>query len=302
MNPARLRWGILFILAGTIFLLINYDVLEWYVWDDILALWPVILIAIGIEKIFSKSDKLIFISYLAPVAFAGVVLWVAFTGYGGHYGFIDRVGSNSYKLDTDDEITKLVIDMDVNNVDVIFRESSSSTFRCRYNGLRYKPDIDYDFDDGIGTIEITEKRSYSKFIRTSRDRDYKRWTCRVTDEYPLSIKFVGNKSDMDIDCSSLNIEELRMESERGDINMQLGDLSDNIKLFVEGKDGEFTIKVPEVSGLKIIESPEEFGNLFERIGLIEVGGVYQTEGFEQAANKIELDIASDVSQLSIDFY
>ena len=71
----------LFILVGTLLLLNNVGRLDWWVWNDILSLWPLLLIAIGIEKIF-QNTRLSFISYLSTVALVAVVLWAAIGSFG----------------------------------------------------------------------------------------------------------------------------------------------------------------------------------------------------------------------------
>ena len=54
MNPARFRWGILFILVGVLLLLNNIGQLSWDVWVDIANLWPLILIAIGVSLLINR--------------------------------------------------------------------------------------------------------------------------------------------------------------------------------------------------------------------------------------------------------
>ncbi len=88
MNPARFRWGILLILIGVLFLLNNIGTLDWWMWNDIWSLWPLILIAIGVEKIFTKT-KFEVIAYLAPLALAAIVVWTAAESRDGQ-GFAGR--------------------------------------------------------------------------------------------------------------------------------------------------------------------------------------------------------------------
>jgi len=70
MSPARLRWGLLFIAVGVLLLATKSNWLSGYYWLELLDWWPVLLIAIGIEKIFLKTSVRI-ISYLSFLAFCG---------------------------------------------------------------------------------------------------------------------------------------------------------------------------------------------------------------------------------------
>jgi hypothetical protein len=52
MNIGRIRNGAILISAGVVLLLNTMDHLSWAVWFRIFSLWPVLLIAIGIELLF----------------------------------------------------------------------------------------------------------------------------------------------------------------------------------------------------------------------------------------------------------
>ena len=55
MSPARFRWGAILIQIGILWLLKNFDVITTDFWEDLLLYFPIILIAVGVEKIFTKS-------------------------------------------------------------------------------------------------------------------------------------------------------------------------------------------------------------------------------------------------------
>jgi hypothetical protein len=62
MTPARFRWGMLFILLGTLLLLVNADVLSHNFWIDFIYLLPFLLIAIGLENLRSNQTRDPFLS------------------------------------------------------------------------------------------------------------------------------------------------------------------------------------------------------------------------------------------------
>ena len=128
MSPARFRWGILFILIGGLLLLNNLGVLPWWVWADILSLWPLLLIAIGVEKIFTRS-RVEFIAYLAPVGLAVVVVWVAFGGLtAGDFRLIRRGDTYRYTIDRDPEVKRIKAVFDLDDTDIDLRNSGTRLF------------------------------------------------------------------------------------------------------------------------------------------------------------------------------
>lgn len=301
MTPARFRWGIFFILAGGLFLLHNFDVIDWYVWEDIVGLWPVILIAIGIEKIFAKS-KAVIISYMAPVLFAAIVFWVAIGSSYSNMDFTRRGDTYRYEIENDGELSSVELTIDIKNVDINLRKSSSDLFNGRFKRRKYKPDIDYDVSDGVAKIEVGEEK-HSWEWRDSRYRSsYDNWNLRVTDNLPLNLKCIGGKSDMELNCKTLNLQEIFVNSDRGRIDMYLGDVSQNVKVSLEGEDAKFSLYAPEGSGVKVSGFSDDLVRLFERIGFVEADGNYTNPGYDSLSNKIEVELSPDISQLSIDFY
>lgn len=75
-------WPILMIGAG-VFLLLNYfGPRVWISWTHVAQLWPVILIAIGIDLVFKReSGWMAMIGILLTIALVGGAVWVAFQGY-----------------------------------------------------------------------------------------------------------------------------------------------------------------------------------------------------------------------------
>ena len=89
MNPSRVRWGITLILIGLVFLANNLGGLSWWVWYDLMRLWPVLLIVIGLEIIVKRS-KLQVLGYLSSIL---VIATFAYVIYDNRDGNDDGYGS-----------------------------------------------------------------------------------------------------------------------------------------------------------------------------------------------------------------
>ncbi|MFH1700948.1 MAG: DUF5668 domain-containing protein [Candidatus Zixiibacteriota bacterium] len=301
MTPARFRWGILFILAGGLILMQNFGVIDWYAWEDIAALWPLILIAIGVEKIFAKS-KAVFISYLAPVLFAGIVLWVAIGSSYSDLDFTRRGDTYKYEIEKDTEIAGIEMTVDIKNVDINLKKSATDLFNGRFNRRKYKPDIGYDASGGIAKIDITEEKRLWGWSDSHYRSSYDQWNIRVADGLPLNMKLYGGRSDMDLDCKLLDLRELYVKSVSGRIDIHIGNIPEYIKVSLDGNGGNYSLHAPEGSGIKVTGYSDDLRRLFERIGFAEVEDTYINPGFDTLSNKIELELSPEISQFSIDFY
>lgn len=303
MSPARFRWGVLFVLVGGLLLLNNMDVLAWWVWADILSLWPLILIAIGVEKIFTKSRAQV-IAYLAPVALAAVVVWVAFDGFdSGDFQLTRRGDSYRYAIDTDSDAERISAVFELDDIDMQLKSTGTRLFRSRSSGWKSVPGVDYDLDDGIARLEITPRIGrLPGWIRIDNWHRSGDWDIYLSDALPVDLTCYGDRADMTLDCRNIHLEDLTVDSRRGDIRVQVGTLSDAVKIRLEGQDADFRIVVPEAGGVRVSGADNSLSSFFERIGLVLSDGVFETAGYDTLTPKVELDISPDITRFSLDFH
>jgi len=78
MSGTQFLKGLAIILVGIILLLNNFNILDWSVWYNILRLWPLLLISLGISLIFRRR-----LSWLAPLV---IVLGIIIGAVAGNMG------------------------------------------------------------------------------------------------------------------------------------------------------------------------------------------------------------------------
>jgi hypothetical protein len=303
MSPARFRWGILFITVGVLLLLNNIGELDWWVWTDILSLWPLILIAIGLEKIFTKS-RTEFIAYLPILGLAAAVFWVAFDGFDSDNDYLTHRGSTyRYTIEMESDVDKIEAKFDFEDNDATLNNTGTRLFRARAGAWRTVPKVEFDEQNGVGKLEVsTQKKRLPNWIRIDKWGRENDWDLYLSDQIPVSLECSGDKSDMSLDCRDILLEDLRVESEEGDIRIKLGSLQDIVKVKLEGSGADYRVSVPSGCGLRVTGTGEELNRFFNRKGLIEMEGYYQNEGYDSLAPKIELDLSRDLTQFSLDYY
>jgi len=302
MSPARFRWGVLFILVGGLLLLNNMDVLEWWVWADILSLWPLILIAIGVEKIFTRTRAEVF-AYLAPVALAAVVVWVAFDGFTvGDYRLTKRGSDYRYIIDMDSDAERIQAAFDLDDTDIDLKSTGTRLFQARSRGWKSVPGVDYELDDGVAELDVSPRIGrLPGWIKIDNWRRSGDWDVRLSDKLPIRISCYGDRADMTLDCRNLQVEDLLVDSRRGDVRIMIGLLVDDVKVRLEGENADFRLTVPEAGGVRVSGADDRLTNFFERNGLGETDGVFQTEGYDTLSPQIELDLSREITRFSLDF-
>jgi hypothetical protein len=299
MSPARLRWGLLLVLLGILWLLRNWEILNDNFWYDLLAYLPVVLIAVGIEKIFTKS-KLQFISYLTSIFLFFGALYIAFAGSAGNIAgsFFSR---SVYTQEYDPTITRLRAVLKLDETDLTIRDSGDDLIYGRFAKFTRKPRIDYEVVDNVARVTFTSRpRSWLGDVITIKSDSPQDWYMRFSKDVPLDLKCIGDRSDMHLNLSTTPLRNLELYADESTVYLKIGELEPLVKVVVGGEDLKLRLRVPENVGLKI--TGEDYQSYLTRLGLLEKDGSFINEGFDTLDKKIEVDLDDRLSSLSIDFF
>jgi len=302
MTPARFRWGLLFILVGTLMLLAQADVLNLNFLIDFIYLFPFLLIAIGIEKIFAKT-QLKAISYLTSVLLVGGALYVAFegSGYSSDQSFFES-GSICWEAD-DERVDVIDADLKLGNANLTVRSASDDLFRARFGEWSLKPRSNLEIADGVAEITLSGRSLKRRFgdgtvgIETGHDDD---WRVSFAKDIPLSLKCKGSYGDVHLNLAANPVRDLHLDMDDAVIYVKFGCLEPEVRFTVVGDDAELRLRIPQEAGLQVsgLDDPE----YLQEIGLLDLDSVFATDGFDTASCQILVELEDRFRSLSIDFY
>jgi hypothetical protein len=299
MSPARFRWGLFLVLLGTLWFLRNLDVLNDNFWVDLLFYLPVVLIAVGVEKIFSKS-KLQFISYLTSVfLFVGAV-YIAVSGSSADIAgnFFSR---SDYSQDGDPSITVLHAVIDLDETDLTIRDAGDELIYGRFNRFTRKPKIEYTRQGNEATVTLTSHpQTWLGGVIKIETNDSQDWYLRFSKDVPLEVTCRGSNSDLHLNFSTTPLRNLELNADKATVYLKLGDLEPLVKVAIIGKDSDVRLRVPRDVGLKV--TGEEYRSYLSRLGLREENNGFVSEGFDTLQSRIEVDVDSQLSSFAIDFF
>ena len=296
MTPARFRWGILFILVGFLLLLNNLGYVSWWVWEDILSLWPVLLIVIGLEKIFTKT-KLQAISYLTSLALAGAVLWAVFGG-GINYRADGR--ASRYRIDSDNSVDRIDARIEIKDNDLDIRGTDRYLFSSDYDGWGRNPEINYEVFSGTAKIDFQERKRWSTIhIKSGRSDDFNLSFDRGV---PLVLDIHGLDGDIKIDGRRLQMEKLDVYSESGWVRIYTSEDEPLTELSLGGMDASFGLNIPQEAGVKLEGKTGGLSNILRKLDLSEKDGIYYSEGYDTLELKVDISLGDELSRLSINRY
>jgi hypothetical protein len=299
MTPARLRWGLLFITVGVMVILSNLGHLDWDYWWELALWWPLLLIAIGIEKVFLKT-KLQFISYLAPLVLVGAMVVVAVDVGGTGYGRSGIFESHRWNKPLDEKVQNLKVILTHDRMDLYVDKTVTKLVSARFDDFIRKPSIDYDVVDGEAELDIRARNRSRGTIYVAGRRLRSDWRINLTDQIPVDIKCSGRKSDVNLRLDEMIPGKITIDNDDGSIYLKLGTLSTMVDIDITGYDSNVRIKIPEGVGVKV--NGDQYAGYLEEIGYLKKADNYCTENFETANIQVMLTLDDELGNLSISDY
>jgi hypothetical protein len=308
MNIGRIRNGAILLSAGVVLLLNTTNYVDWTVWLKIFSLWPVALIAIGIELLFKKS-RLAFIAFISPLLFFATILGPALF-FDSDFVDIYRT-SRTYHLsrDLDSTIVEVNPSIRLNCGKLRVSSGAEKLISAELDYYKRKPLIvsEQDNEDGSVVMKISdqERKWFSGrfgkrwFWRSSARKD---WEIRLTDQIPVSLNLYLKNGKGNLDFSDMKLRECDLEVNDSDVDIKIGSLLEDVTVAVESRSSEISVSVPEGSGLRIINHTNLSSISFSWFTLEEKDDGYQTTDFEQADHKLTLRLEGSIIQLKVRKY
>ena len=302
MNIARVRSGVIFICCGIVLLLNSLDYVSWSVWFKILSLWPVLLIAIGIELIFKKTF-LSFLAILSPILLILAILGPVYFSYGQWTRGVKWAKNYEWKVPFKEEIKRVKVTVEFKAGEL---EISSDTLNLIDADLDYwnrKPDCDYFFSDLDSTVRIKikgGKKEWGDWVWKGWRKH--EWVIRLHQKIPIDLELSSKASEADLNLTDLKVDDLSLILKASDLRVKFGK-KDFLKCKLDSDASHIRILIPEEAGIKIdseatLTSTEFSGDL----SIYQQDETYESANFESSPFQIELFLEGSVSKLEVMTY
>lgn len=313
MKTEKIIWGLIFIFIGTVFMLDNFNVINFY-WGSVWRFWPVIFILIGANMLLSRfADK----NYGAIFAASITVLVLASIGY---QGSIPREDNGWVNIKFDDK--RRDRNEDWSNASV-FSEPYSGTKSASLNiqgGATTYELIDTtsmlfqaDVKEMAGGYSLEKTTLDSVDVLNFRKRDKKGRGFKMDDmesnETRLSlnsnpiwdIKVEMGAGSTEFNLEKFKVRNLTFEGGAAAFEARIGSTLPLTDVTVETGVASVEIEVPSASGCKIevdsgLSSKDFIG--FTK----QADGTYETENYDTAANKINISLKGGLSSFEVKKY
>lgn len=314
IDGGLLGWGVFLILLGGIPLAVNQGWLNEQVVARAWELWPLILLGIGISLLLRRTP-LDGLGGLLVAGTFGIMLGSAFVGglriplSGADCGIGDGDGVAFPTQDGPfDASARVAIELDCGEVLVGTGAGSGWTLSGRdENGQG--PEL----EASDGSLRIASQDGGPFF------GDHDDWEITLPTEPALDISVSVNAGSGNVDLAGARVAGVDLNVNAGDVFLRLEEAAEIGDLQVEVNAGAAHVTLPNApmrgsvsanagavelcrSGSIAIRitTDDNIAAAYDFRGLVEVGDAWETAGFDEAAEHIELDARANAGAIAVD--
>lgn len=311
MKGKNLFWGGILITLGTLFILRNTGIF-YFNWLSLIRLWPIMLVFFGITLLpLRNSIKLILsiitIAALFVVLLKGNTEWDRDNNYSWSINDrFDRIkGNNDYESDI---ANQYFYELYSNKI-----EEATLNIEAIAGDFNLKDESDYLFeftqDGNIGPYIFSSHERGSHTTLRLRLRDDTRNFRRLVNDVDLKLHLEpiwnfdieSGAAKIRLDLRKFKIQEIAISGGASSVNIKLGDLFNSTHVYIHSGASSITLSIPEESGCEINTTTFLTSRNFDGFDKIDKG-YYQTSNYDDAKNKIRINIEAAVTSLKVRRY
>lgn len=292
-------WPLILITLGVLFLLSNVGMLNWNVWEAIWRLWPVLLIAIGLDILFGRRSAIgALISVALVVALIGGVIWFVNTQSPMVKG----------QALTTDRIVQERADASIADVQINFGTGQLRLGALKDSGNLIEGTIarapgetvlrDWTLEGGMGRFHLrTQGVPFDPWPWRWRGNE-RMWDLNLSPSVPMQLTISTGVGESTIDLAGLQLTGLKVSSGIGETTVTLP-ARGRLSAKVSGGIGKLTVIVPQGMAARI-DASAGLGALDIAPGrFVRQGGDYVSADYATAEDRIDLDVSGGIGQVVI---
>ncbi len=293
MKVSSIRWGIIWIGIGLLFLAINFGVLDSLVFPALFSLWPVILIAIGVELIFRKT-RLYFLALLSPFLIAAAFIFAAVYAGGYSWSFSEFWKEWSWNYEGEKHFTEEIyiesdvdtirLKMDVGDSEMDLSPSPTRIFSVNTNYYKVSPIISHRKEGSVAYLKYSNRESRNRSIFSLKIRDIHN-DIKIFDDAWLFAEIETESDYPEFDFSEFRLMELTLLLKAKESKIRFGDNINDAIIEINGRSERLILSLPRDFGLELLMDDPDIKRLEEIEGFYRFPGGFRSENFQDADRK-----------------
>ena len=289
---------IFLISAGVIFLLNNMGVLPWSIWGQLWRLWPLALIAIGLDMLLGRRNPLLSLLIVVGVMAGGIGLIYSSGGFEP-----GKLVSSPLNVPLASDIRGVDVSVDT-GTSVLVIDGNAGGEQLASGAIEYydkekEPEqkVSRDGDRMVINLNHHADGPFSWF--GSGGAKNPRWELHLAREIPVTLKVDVGTGSSNLNLSNVRLERLEVDAGTGNIEVQMPSPSGTVPLIVDAGTGRLVITLPEGVQARIKvdtgTGSTAIPTRFQKQG----EDTYISSGYATASNKLEIDLEMGTGDVEI---
>ena len=306
MKASHIFWGLLFIGLGLLVLINNFTNI-FMDWGAIWKLWPLTIVLIGLSILVKHKYGKGIIAGLAAI----VLAFAIFASFKTASHFVDndfhidlgdepsqKYGTTEYSETFDSTITFAEFNFDAGGGSFNISNTTDNLIYARSEGILNNYVLTRYDSDSSSTINFKMgKKSVFRF-----GKDYKNSVDISLNTIPVwNMNFDVGAASMDFDFTPFKVRNVDVDMGAAAITIRLNDLYPETEVNVEAGASDINIYIPKESGCKIVTDGALSSKHFSEFKKLD-SDHFMTDNFDEATNKVYINIDCGVSSISVDRY
>ncbi|MGB5138950.1 MAG: hypothetical protein WBP29_10495, partial [Candidatus Zixiibacteriota bacterium] len=274
--------------------------LSWWIFLDFLYLWPVALIAIGLEMIV-KNTRFHNLAYLSSVLLLGCFIWVVWAdgGLSNGYSSSDGYSSNEAKLEYHSE-QAVMVKATFENGRIYVNSGDSDLLRVTSGGSRNRVGMTSNCDAERCEVDLrNQERRFFKRVNYSSSDNY--WKCYVNPAVTSSYNLKLDETDLRLFADDLKVNSINIDAIQSDLLIKLGTDVPRIDITLSGRSTDVDLVLPDSVGLRL-EGIELRPATIEMFELVDRGGVFTNKFADISPVQVSIVSSIDNGRFSLSTY
>ncbi len=297
------------IALGAIFLLNSLEVVPWSVWGTLWRFWPVILILLGVQTILGRSGANWAISLAVAVTI--VVLLVGVIVAASQAGWINGLPDGGAVTRQEDEALTGSVSNELGTIQEVRSNLQFGAGRLTVDSLPSASDklIVLDYKVGavgrVPTTKLTQTGRQGKLDITGSEEvkvgfvsGAAEWNVHLNPTVVQNLTVRIGAADGNLDLRALKVRTLNLDVGASTVIVGLPANAGSTNAFVNSGAATLTLEIPSEVGTRIV-SDSGLASINASSRFSREGGVFTTDDYQTAANRLDVELKAGVSTVSI---
>ncbi|MEJ6980484.1 DUF5668 domain-containing protein [Pedobacter sp. P351] len=308
MRTEKIIWGIILVFIGGVLLLQNFGVIDFY-WQVIFKFWPVALILIGANLLFSRDNSRTgaIISVLLTLIVLGFITYKGLTsddndsrwtfnkdGTDSH----DESVTNTFIEEYNDSIGKAVLNIKGGATRYILKDTTSNLFEADVKKNFGNYSLFRTIDDSAHVLNF---KMNGKSNWHSKDNDGNKATIKLNSNPVWDINLEMGAGLANLDLSPFKINSLSIKGGAASFKIKLAEPVKTTTVSVETGVSEIEVFVPRTAACKITTESGLSSNDFNGFTK-QADGSYITNNYDDSLKTIILNLRGGLSKFEVKRY